>query len=217
MYFAIQSYNGVYMGDLDKALADLGDIRSRLAAGDMFCGFGPAVIAMTGGLAIVTALAQASLPHVFAPDDKTFLLCWIIVAIVSIGLVGTEMIARTRRLHGGMADAMLFNAVEYFFPAGLAGTAIAAVLYQFAPEALWSLPGLWQILVAVGLFAATRILPRTINIVAAWYFLAGVTVLILSAQGQVLMPWAMGLPFGVGQLLMAAFLKAAHDEGDDEH
>ncbi len=205
------------MGDLDKALADLGDIRSRLAAGDMFCGFGPAVIAMTGGLAIVTALAQASLPHVFAPDDKTFLLCWIIVAIVSIGLVGTEMIARTRRLHGGMADAMLFNAVEYFFPAGLAGTAIAAVLYQFAPEALWSLPGLWQILVAVGLFAATRILPRTINIVAAWYFLAGVTVLILSAQGQVLMPWAMGLPFGVGQLLMAAFLKAAHDEGDDEH
>ena len=90
------------MGDLDKALADLGDIRSRLAAGDMFCGFGPAVIAMTGGLALAMGLAQSMWPDVFAVDDRTFLLCWIIVAIVSIGLVGTEMIARTRRLHGGM-------------------------------------------------------------------------------------------------------------------
>ena len=74
------------------------------------------------------------------------------------------------------------------------------------------MPGLWQILVAVGLFAATRILPRTINIVAAWYFLAGVTVLIVSAQSQSLMPWAMALPFGVGQVLMAVFLKA-HTRG----
>lgn len=205
------------MADLDKALADLGDIRARLAAGDMFRGFGPAVIAITGGMAFATAFVQSLWPEVFAKDDKTFLLCWIITATLAMGLVGTEMIARTRRLHGGMADAMLFNAVEHFLPAGFAGAAIAATLYQFSPQTLWTLPGLWQILVALGLFAATRILPSTINLVAAWYFVIGIAVLIVSAQHQALLSWAMGLPFGVGQILMAFVLKAAHDGGVDEH
>lgn len=199
------------MADLDKALADLGDIRARLAAGDMFCGFGPAVVAATGGLALLAASAQSWFPNTFANDDKTFLMVWVIMAIVSVGLIGTEMIARTRRLHGGMADAMLFNAVEYFVPAGVAGLAIAIVFYQFSPGTLWALPGLWQILIALGLFSATRILPTSINLVAAWYFLAGVTVLILSAKSQALSPWAMGVPFAVGQILMGLCLKLANE------
>lgn len=197
------------MADLEKALADLGDIRARLAAGDMFLGFGPAVMAVTGVMAFITALLQTAWPGLFFTDNKTFLLCWVITATLAIGLIGTEMIARTRRLHGGMADAMLFQAVEHFLPAGFAGAAIAAVLYQFAPETLWILPGLWQVLLAVGLFVTTRFLPASIIWVAVWYLLAGITVLIVSAKSQALSPWAMGIPFYAGQLLLALLLKLA--------
>ena len=49
------------MPDLDKALADILAIRSQLASARQFHGYGPAALAATGGLALVTTLAQALL------------------------------------------------------------------------------------------------------------------------------------------------------------
>src|SRR2546430_13837008 len=46
------------MRDLDKALADIFAIRSQIAAGTAFRGYGPATVAATGGLALFTALFQ---------------------------------------------------------------------------------------------------------------------------------------------------------------
>ena len=43
------------MRDLDKALADILAIRTQLAAGSAFSGYGPAAMAVTGALALVTA------------------------------------------------------------------------------------------------------------------------------------------------------------------
>lgn len=50
------------MSDLHKALADIGNIRLQLAAGTMFRGFGPSVMATTGLIALATALAQTAWP-----------------------------------------------------------------------------------------------------------------------------------------------------------
>lgn len=124
--------------------------------------------------------------------------------------------ARTRRHHGGLADAMLFNAVEHFVPIGAAGAAIAAVLLRFAPDTSWMLPGLWQMLLGIGLFASTRFLPRAIAIAGGWYFVAGAAVLMLAAGTRTLSPWAMGVPFGVGQLLLGALLHIALGGDDDQ-
>ena len=46
------------MRDLDKALADIVAIRSQLAAGTACRGYGPATIAATSGVALVTAILQ---------------------------------------------------------------------------------------------------------------------------------------------------------------
>ena len=62
--------------------------------------------------------------------------------------------------------------------------------------------------------AAVRSLPRAISLVGAWYFVAGVGVLIISSLDQNLSPWSMGLPFAVGQLLMAATLYLTSGEYD---
>ena len=200
------------MRDVDRALADIANIRSQLAAGTMFRGFGPAVMAVTGVLAIFMAGAQSIWPEALAADPLILLAGWVVTAVVSAGLIVAEMLARSRRHHGGLADAMIWNAIQQFLPAGFAGGAVGLVLVRFAPDSLWLLPGLWQVLVALGIFASVRSLPPLIALVGAWYFVAGVAVLIVASLGQSLSPWMMGLPFAVGQFLMAAVLYFASGE-----
>jgi len=202
------------MSDLQRALAEIGSIRLQLAAGTMFRGFGPAVIAATGVLALTTALGHTLFLGPVA-DPFVFVAVWTALAVVCAVLIGFEMVARSRRHHGGLADAMLFSAVEHWLPVGAAGAVVGVIVLRWAPEAAWLLPGLWQLLIGLGLFVTQRFLPRSIGIAAAWYFLAGAAVLIISAQSRTLSPWAMGIPFGVGQLLMAGLLHVALEGGKD--
>jgi hypothetical protein len=131
-------------------------------------------------------------------------------------MIWIEMRARSRRHHSGLADAMINQAVEQFLPAGAAGAVLGLMLWKFAPETLWMLPGLWQLFVSLGIFASVRSLPRTVAFAGAWYFLAGFAVLLLASETHALSPWTMGLPFVAGQLLMAAILHVASGETDAE-
>lgn len=205
------------MRDLDKALADISAIRSQIAAGTAFRGYGPAVVAATGGLALITAVFQF-----LWLDDPTghpliFFAGWAAIAFVSGGMIWIEMQARSRRHHSGLSDAMILQAVEQFLPVGVAGASLAVVLWKFAPETLWMLPGLWQVLVGLGVFASVRSLPRTVALAGAWYFVAGFAILMLASDSHALSPWTMGLPFVIGQSLMAAVLHFASGEIDVEN
>jgi len=194
------------MRDIDRALSDISDIRNQIAATRLFQGFGPAVIAVTAGFALIVAGLQVALPDVFANTPFRFFGVWTATALISITLIGAEMFARSHRHHEGLADSMVKNAVEQFIPAGFAGMALALVLFQFSPNAVWLLPGLWQILIALGLFSALRSLPRSVVLVPAWYLVAGLAAIIYGSAGQQATPWMMGLPFAVGQALMAVVL-----------
>jgi hypothetical protein len=141
---------------------------------------------------------------------------WAVTALLSGAMIWIEMRARSRRHHSGLADAMVQQAVEQFLPASVAGASLAAMLWKFAPEALWMLPGLWQVFVSLGIFASVRSLPRTVAFGAAWYFVAGFATLLLASQSHALSPWTMGLPFVIGQLLMAGLLYFATGETDAE-
>jgi hypothetical protein len=204
------------MRDLDKALADIFAIRSQIAAGTAFRGYGPAAIAATGGLALMTAVAQFLWLGDPSGQPGIFFAGWTATAVVSAGIVWVEMQARSRRHHSGLADAMIHQAVEQCLPAGVAGALLAVVLGRFAPEALWMLPGLWQLLVSLGIFASVRSLPRSVGIAGAWYFVAGFATLMLASGNHALSPWTMGLPFAVGQLLLAAILHFASGDLDAE-
>jgi hypothetical protein len=204
------------MRDLDKALADIIAIRSQLAAGTAFAGYGPAAIFATAFVALLTAAAQ----YVWLDDPThhplTFLFGWAAAAALSAAIIITEMVARSRRHHSGLADAMIYQAVEQFLPSAVAGVLLAFVLWKFAPESLWLLPGLWQVLVSLGVFASVRTLPRSVALAGAWYFIAGFTVLLLASHSHALSPWTMGLPFVIGQSLMATILFFASGESDVE-
>jgi len=62
-------------------------------------------------------------------------------------------------------------------------------------------------LFSLGVFASCRFLPRSMIVVAAWYLLAGLACLILQSGSKTFAPWSMGIPFGVGQLLVALVLQ----------
>jgi hypothetical protein len=204
------------MSDLDKALADIFAIRSQIAAGTAFRGYGPAAVAVTGGLALITVMLQALWLDDPTAHPLAFFCAWAATAGISATVIGIEMRARSRRHHSGLADAMVLQAVEQFLPSGAAGASFAVLLWLFAPQTLWMLPGLWQVLVALGIFASVRSLPRTVAIAGAWYFVAGFTVLLAASQSHALSPWTMGMPFVVGQLLLATLLHCASGDTDDE-
>jgi fumarate reductase subunit D len=204
------------MQDLDKALADITAIRSQLARGTEFQGYGPVTVAATGALATLAGGAQA----LWLPDPGTdvlsYIALWIATAAVSVVLIGIEMVARSRRIHSGLADEMIHAATEQFIPAGVAGALLTVVLFRFAPESLWMLPGLWQIVFSLGFFASCRSLPRPMFAVGVWYLAVGLASLAFANGAQAFSPWAMALPFGLGQLLMAGILYRSVGANDAE-
>jgi hypothetical protein len=204
------------MRNLDKALADITAIRSQMARGTEFRGYGPMTIAATGALAIFAAVLQGIwLPEPTA-NISAYLALWIATAGTSVILIGAEMVARTRRIHSGFADEMIHAATEQFIPAGVTGALLTVVLYRFAPESFWMLPGLWQIVFSLGLFAACRSLPRAMFAPAVWYLAAGLASLALARGPHALSPYAMAAPYGFGQILIATVLYRAVGEPDAE-
>jgi len=203
------------MKDLERALADITAIRSQMARGTEFRGYGPVTVAATGLLALLAGTVQA----LYLPDPLafplTYLGLWVGTAAIGVVLAGAEMIARARRVHGGLADEMLYAAAEQYIPAGVAGTLTTVVLYRYAPQALPLLPGLWQIMFSLGIFASCRSLPRGMFAVGVWYLAAGLAALALSAA-MPFSPFVMAVPFGIGQLTMAFVLYRATGESDEE-
>lgn len=203
------------MNDLNKALGDIGSIRRQVAQSTEFRGYGPATLAGTGVLAAAAAGAQA----LWLPDPEhhilAYLSIWIWTAAVSAALIGVEMHARTRRVHSGMADEMIHMAVEQFLPSVGAGALITVVLVRAVPAALWMLPGLWQVVFSLGVFSSCRFLPRPMAAAGAWYLLTGLICIGLG-DSRALSPWAMGVPYGAGQLLVAGILFFTAKEGRDE-
>jgi hypothetical protein len=193
------------MDDLNKALGDISRIRIQIAHTTMFRGFGPATLASTGLLAMVSAKVQTIWLSDPTNNITAYLGIWIGTAALSAAVIGTQMHARTRRLHSGMADEMIRMAVEQFLPAGMAGALITVVLVRSVPAALWMLPGIWQIIFSLGVFSSCRFLPRPVAAVGVWYLATGLACIALG-DSRDLTPWMMGIPFGLGQLLVAGIL-----------
>jgi hypothetical protein len=191
------------MDDLKRALSDIAEIRGQIVASTSFRGLGPAALLTTAALAVAVAAGQSLwLPEPGA-EPLAFFGDWIATGVASVAIIGIEMLRRARRLHSGLADDMILNAAQQFLPSLVAGGFLALVLAWFAPETLWLLPGMWQVLVGVGIFAFARALAGPMYLVAAWYFVAGFAVLMMTAISHTVSPWMMGVPFGAGQVLMA--------------
>jgi hypothetical protein len=203
------------MNELHKALGEISSIRRQMARSTEFRGYGPATLATTSVFAMVAAGVQARWTPDAAHHISQYLALWIATAVVSAGLTGVQVYRRTQREHSGLSDEMIRMAVEQFMPSAAAGLLITIVLVRAVPGVLWMLPGLWQVIFSLGVFSSCRFLPRPMVAAGAWYLLTGMVAIALG-DGRAFSPWVMGVPFGVGQMLVAGILLWTAREGEHE-
>lgn len=204
------------MRELQQALADINAIRSQVAWGTQFRGYGPRSTAASGLLALAVAAGMALWQRAHASNAELFLTVWIGTAVAAAAFSVLETISRSRRMHAGLWKQKIQMAVEHFLPAMVVGFLLTVVLGRVAPAEMWMLPGLWQLAFCLGIFASCRFLPRPIFAVGLWYMVTGLVCIALSAVDHELSPWRMGIPFGVGQLLIAVVLKHGNENELEE-
>lgn len=199
------------MNDVERALSEISDIRSRLAASTRFRGYAPEAVAVTGVLALAIMLTQALWPERFAASEVQLALVWGGVLLAGSLTIVIEAAGRSRRQHGAMAAEMLRSALRTIAPVSLVCLALGVAVLGRAPEAAWLLPGAWQMLTGVAAFASFATMPRGIAGPAAWYLVTGAVAMAAGAGGA-LSPLVCGLPFVVGHLWIAWLL---HKEGGE--
>jgi hypothetical protein len=203
------------MNDLHKALGEISSIRMQVARSTEFRGYGPATLATTSVFAVIAAGMQAWRVPDAAHHLAGYLAVWVTTAVIASALAGVEVNRRSRRVHSGMSDEMIRMAVEQFLPSAAAGLLITIVVLRAVPGVAWMVPGLWQVIFSLGIFASCRFLPRAMVAAGVWYLLTGL-VLISFGDARAFSPWAMGIPFGVGQLLVAGVLLGSAKKGEHE-
>jgi hypothetical protein len=205
------------MTNLNQALVDIRDIRRQVAQTTEFRGYGPATLFATAVLAVFAGLAQVRWIPEPATRPMLYVALWLGTAIFCAALIATQMLTRANRLHSGMADEMIRMAVAQFLPAALAGAVLPFVLLHVTPNVFWMLPGLWQIIFSLGVFASCRCLPRPMLLVGAWFLLTGLCCIALG-DARALASYVMSGAYAVGMALVAAihFFSAKEAEVDED-
>lgn len=203
------------MNDLHKALGDISSIRRQVASSMEFRGYGPATLAATAVLALSAAVVQSLVLTNPAAHISGYLGIWVPAAFLSLAVAGRQMYTRSRRIHSNLSNEMIQMAVEQFLPSVAAGLLLTIVILRAVPAEAWMLPGLWQVAFSLGIFSSRRFLPRPIVAAGVWYMLTGLICIGMDGP-RALSPWAMGIPFSVGQVLVAGILFFAAREVQDE-
>ena len=191
------------MTDLNQALVDIRNIRRQVAQATEFRGYGPLTLSATAVLALLAGAAQSRWIPEPASQPVEYVALWLTTGVLCAALIATQMLTRARRLHSGMADEMIRMAVAQFLPAGIAGAILPFVLLHVTGSVFWMLPGMWQIVFSLGVFASCRSLPRPMLLVGVWFLLTGLGCIALG-DARALAPVTMSGAYVIGMLLVAA-------------
>lgn len=199
--------------EIHEALSQISQIRSQMAETTVFRGYRSLTIGASGLLGFVAAAIQAALIRRPTEQLDSYLTLWIGTAAIGAAIVGAEMVLRNLRNRSWIARHNNRSAVEQFAPCVVAGALLTAAIERNAAGSAWMLPGLWAIVFSLGMFASSRLLPRPMLLVAAYYLIGGATVLLLGEGPRPLSPWFMAILFGGGQLFSAAVLRITLERG----
>jgi hypothetical protein len=202
--------------ELDEALSQIAEIRRQVARTTVFRGYRALPVAFSGVLALVAGGAQAWWLPEAAQNPTAYLTLWIEVAVLSVLATAGEMAWRLVQSGSSLERAKTSVAVTQFVPCLAAGALLTVVLVRWAPETLWMLPGLWQVLFGLGIFASWRCLPHAVFWIAVFYLTTGLVCLAWAQGAAAFSPWAMALPFGVGQLATAGILYCTLERADEQ-
>ena len=186
-----------------KAVDQLAEIYAQVSKTELYQGFKSGPLAITGLSALVAALLQ---PYWVEPEQiGMFVNFWVFIAIVNVMFIGSILGYRYLYLETDWERAKTRNILMQFIPCLFAGALVTSVS-DFNYALIAYLPGLWSLIMGLGILATRPYLSNHLF----WdgmYYLAAAIVLFWLAQNELsLQPWAMGLTFGLGQLLGAAII-----------
>jgi hypothetical protein len=195
--------------DVTRALADLDEVRSRIASVQRVRGLSGAAALGSGIGALGSGLVQlAVVPHPSnAEDGARYVAIWIACLAFALAINYGAIAVWLIRHWSARSQAELRTVGMTILPAIIAGGAFTAALLSRGEIGL--LPGIWCTCYALGLLASRSMAPRGFVPVALGFAATGIALLFAPATNA-LAWWVMPLTFGLGQLVIAALI--ARDE-----
>lgn len=198
--------------NLHRALSDIADIRAQLDRTESYRGFRSTAVGASVLIVILGAIAQTVWASEPLRQVDRFLIVWFAVAIASAALATTEMLIRAKVSDNRLVGRVHWSLARQIAPCLLVGFALTVLIGAHAidqpPTAslLWSLPGVWSIVYAAGLFACRTHLPAPVLGVAIYFMAAGLLLLIHNWLTRDLAGWQMIASFGGGHVFLASVL-----------
>jgi hypothetical protein len=187
------------MTDLERALADIAEVRERLGHVQRFRGYSALAAGVSGGFAIAAGALQLLLvPRVNTVHEghlyfALWFACCAASVLVNYGAIAhwyvNDATARDRWQTATVGLSML--------PALVLGAMLSFALLHAGLFAF--LPGVWYGCYGVGLFASRTMVPRAVVPIAAAFMIAGMGLLFVPAA-IALQWWVLPFGFGIGQL-----------------
>jgi hypothetical protein len=192
--------------EVRQALADLAEVRGRLATVQRFEGYSGTAAIASGLVAIVAGLAQAVLaPQPQTPAElRTYLTIWLTCLGFALAINYGAIVAWRVRNPGAQAGVQFRTVGMSILPAIAAGGVITLAL---SVRGLYELlPGMWCAAYALGLFASRSLVPRDVVVVAVG-FGAIATALFLLPGIHPLAWFIMPVAFGTGQIAIGTMVR----------
>lgn len=193
------------MTDLERALADIAEVRERLGHVQRFRGYSALAAVASGGFAIAAGIVQLLVvPHIVTPHDgHVYFALWFVCCASSV-LVNYGAIAHWYVNDATARDRWQTATVGLsMIPALVLGAIFSFALLRVDLFAF--LPGVWYGCYGVGLFASRTMVPRAVVPIAAAFMVAGMGLLFVPAQ-IALQWWVLPLGFGLGQLAIGTIV-----------
>lgn len=193
----------LYVNNLERALADIAEVRERLGHVQRFKGYSAIAAATSGALALAAGVVQL----VLVPSVNTvqrghwYFALWFICCAASM-LVNYGAIAHWYVNDASARERWQTATVGFsILPALALGAAFSFALLRAGLFGF--LPGVWYGCYGVGLFASRTMIPRAAVPIAAGFLLAGCALFFVPAQ-IALQWWVLAIGFGAGQLGIGA-------------
>jgi hypothetical protein len=186
------------MTDLERALADIAEVRERLGGVQRFKGYSGLAALVSGGFAAAAGVVQWLLVPaiVSAHDGRLYFAIWFACCAASV-VVNYSAIAHWYVNDATARERWQTATVGFaILPALLLGAALSFALLR---ANLFSfLPGVWFGCYGVGLIASRTMLPRAVIPICVAFLTVGA--LLLFAPPEIaLAPWVLAIGFGAGQ------------------
>jgi hypothetical protein len=192
--------------EVERALADLAEVRDRLASVQEFHGYSASAAALSGVIALIAGAVQwVVAPHPqSAADFQRYLTIWLACLAAALAInYGALLIwyLRNARLHERRQTRTVGIAI---LPA--IGLGAVLTLAMIGHGLIGLLPGVWFASYGIGLFASRAMLPRGAIYAACAFGVAGAALILAPNDNAPLAFWVMPAGFGIGQSVLGYLL-----------